>query len=47
MRANKFASALSGQTNSGQIIGTGEIKYKNAQNKTNNDDFEESIGKIK
>ena len=46
MKSSKFASALSGHVNNGQIVGTGEIKYKNADIKTNNDDFEESIGKI-
>ena len=41
---SKFISALSKHTNStGQIHGNQNIKYKNSENKTNNDDFEESI----
>ena len=46
MKSSKFSTALSDHVNNGQIVGTGEIKYKNADIKTNNDDFEESIGKI-
>ena len=41
---SKFSKALAGQINKdGKLIGTGEIKYKNAQNKITEDDFEESI----
>ena len=41
---SKFISALSKHTNStGQIHGNQNIKYKSSENKTNNDDFEESI----
>ena len=41
---SKFSKALKGQFNKdGKLTGTGEIKYKNAQNKITEDDFEESI----
>ena len=41
---SKFSKALQGQFNKdGKLTGTGEIKYKNAQNKITEDDFEESI----
>ena len=41
---SKFSKALAGQSNKdGKLTGTGEIKYKNAQNKITEDDFEESI----
>ncbi len=41
---SKFSKALQGQFNKdGKLTGTGEIKYKNAQNKITDDDFEESI----
>ena len=41
---SKFSKALAGQSNKdGKLTGTGEIKYKNAQNKITDDDFEESI----
>ena len=41
---SKFISALSKHTNqTGQIHGNQNIKYKSSENKTNNDDFEESI----
>ena len=41
---SKFSKALAGQINKdGKLTGTGEIKYKNAQNKITEDDFEESI----
>ena len=41
---SKFSKALVGQMNKdGKLTGTGEIKYKNAQNKITEDDFEESI----
>ena len=41
---SKFSKALAGQINEdGKLTGTGEIKYKNAQNKITEDDFEESI----
>ena len=41
---SKFSKALQGQFNKdGKLTGTGEIKYKNAQNKIAEDDFEESI----
>ena len=41
---SKFSKALQGQFNKdGKLTGTGEIKYKNAQNKIAEDDFEEII----
>ena len=41
---SKFNKALQGQFNKdGKLTGTGEIKYKDAQNKIGEDDFEESI----
>ena len=40
---SKFSKALAGQSNKdGKLTGTGEIKYKNADNKIIEDDFEES-----
>ena len=40
---SKFISALSKQTNSTGKNVNQNIKYKSSENKTNNDDFEESI----
>ncbi len=41
---SKFSKALQEQFNKdGKLTGTGEIKYKNAQNKITDGDFEESI----